>query len=164
MQPNSIQNLTQIVNKDKNQRIINGIIFLFLLMWIIAKLKYVNYASGLMVHYKYYLLKLIALLYLAQTILNKTWLNYITNSIYVILIGYVMYTYIYSYFDENDFYIQKEYGALIKTWGTFVKLSILFFILWFTIKLRPIKNNASNFRHGASPQKTLRNNDKFESK
>ena len=150
-----MQNLTQILNKEKNQRIINGIIFLFLLVWIIAKLKYVNYASGLMVHYKYDLLKLIALIYLAQTILNKTWLNSITNGIYVILIGYVLYTYIYFYFDENDFYMQKEYGVLIKTWGTFVKLSILFFILWFTLKLRPIKNNASNFRHGAGRQTSL---------
>jgi len=121
-----MQNLTQILNKEKNQRIINGIIFLFLLVWIIAKLKYVNYASGLKVHYKYDLLKLIALIYLAQTILNKTWLNSITNGIYVILIGYVLYTYIYSYFDENDFYMQKEYGVLIKSWVTFVKLSIQF--------------------------------------
>ncbi len=117
-----------------------------------------------MVHYKYDLLKLIALLYLTQTILNKTWLNSILNSIYVILIGYVLYTHIYSYFDKNDFYMQKEYGFLIISWGTFVKLSILFFILWFTIKLRPIKNNASNSRHVASPEISLRNNDKFESK
>ena len=146
-----MQNLTQILNKDKNQRMINGIIFLFLLICIIAKLRYVYYASGIMVHYKYDLLKLIALLYLTQTILNKTWLNSILNSIYVILIGYVLYTHIYSYFDKNDFYMQKEYGFLIISWGTFVKLSILFFILWFTIKLRPIKNNASNIRHVASP-------------
>ena len=143
---------------------INGIIFLFLLICIIAKLRYVYYASGIMAHYKYDLLKLIALLYLTQTILNKTWLNSILNSIYVILIGYVLYTHIYSYFDKNDFYMQKEYGFLIISWGTFVKLSILFFILWFTIKLRPIKNNASNIRHVASPEISLRNNDKFESK
>ena len=154
-----MQNLTQTLSKDKNQRIINGIIFLFLLVWIIAKLKYVNYAGGLMVHYKYDLLKLIALIYLAQTILNKPWLNSITISIYLILIGYVLFTYIYSYFDENDFYMHKEDGVLIKSWGTFVKLSILFFILWFTIKIRPIKNNASNFRHGAGPQISLRNNE-----
>jgi hypothetical protein len=117
-----------------------------------------------MVHYKYDLLKLIALIYLAQTILNKTWLNSITNGIYAILIGYVMYTYIYSYFDENDIVMQKEYGVLIKSWGTFVKLSILLIILWFTIKIRPIKNNASNSRHGASPQISLRNNANFETK
>ena len=136
-----MRNLTHVLNKDKNQRIINGIIFLFLLVWIIAKLRYVYYASGIMVHYKYDLLKLIALIYLAQTILNKTWLNSITISIYLILTGYVMFTYMYFYIDENDFYWQKEYGILIKSCGTFVKLSILLIILWFTIKLRPIKNN-----------------------
>ncbi len=136
-----MRNLTHVLNKDKNQRIINGIIFLFLLVWIIAKLRYVYYASGIMVHYKYDLLKLIALIYLAQTFLNKTWLNSITISIYLILTGYVMFTYMYFYIDENDFYWQKENGILIKSCGTFVKLSILLIILWFTIKLRPIKNN-----------------------
>lgn len=136
-----MRNLTHVLNKDKNQRIINGIIFLFLLVWIIAKLRYVYYASGIMVHYKYDLLKLIALIYLAQTILNKTWLNSITISIYLILTGYVMFTYMYFYIDENDFYWQKEYGILIKSCVTFVKLSIILIILWFTIKLRPIKNN-----------------------
>jgi hypothetical protein len=159
-----MQNLTEILSKDKNQRIINGIIFLFLLIWIIAKLKYVYYASGIMVHYKYDLLKFIALIYLAQTIFNKTWLNSITNGIYVILMVYVLYTYIYSFFDENDFVMQKEYGILIKSLETFVKLSILFIILWFTIKIRPIKNNASNSRHGASPKTSLRNNEQFEPK
>ena len=159
-----MRNLTQILSKGKNQRIINGIIFLILLIWIITKLRYVYYSSAIMVHYKYDLLKLIALIYLAQTILNKTWLNSITNGIYAILIGYVMYTYIYSYFDENDFVMQKEYGVLIKSWGTFVKLSILLIILWFTIKIRPIKNNASNSRHGANPPISPRNNNEFERK
>jgi hypothetical protein len=139
-----MRNRAQIFCKDKNQRIINGIIFLILLIWIIAKLKYVYYSSGIMVHYKYYLLKLIALIYLAQTFLNKTWINFITKGIYTLLMGYVLYTYIFSFFDENDVIIKKEYGFLIKSWETFVKFLILFIILWFTIKIRPIKNNASN--------------------
>ncbi len=147
-----MQNLTRILSNDKNQRIINGIIFLCLLIWIIAKLRYVYYASASMIHYKYDLLKLIALIYLAQTILNRTWLNSITNGIYALLMLYVMYTYIYSFFDENDFVMQKEYGVLIKTWGTFIKLSILFIILRFTKKIRPIKHNATNSRHGTNPQ------------
>ena len=145
-----MQHLTNILRNDKNQRIINGIIFLCLLIWIIAKWRYVYNASDIMVHYKYDLLKLFAFIYLTQTILNKTWLNSITNILNAILIGYVLYTYFYSFFDENDFVMQKEYGVLIKSWGTLVKLSILFGILWFTIKMRPIKNKASNSRDGAS--------------
>jgi len=141
-----MQNLTEILRKDKNQRIINGIIFLILLIWIIAKLKYVYYASGVMIHYKYYLLKLIAVIYLAQTFLNKAWINFITRGIYTILMGYVLYTYIYSFSDENDYVIKKEYGFLIKSLESFVKLFILYISLWFTIKLRPIKNNASNIK------------------
>jgi hypothetical protein len=139
-----MRNLIQILSKYKNQRIINGIFFLFFLIWIIANLRYVNYASGTMVHYKYYLLKLIALIYLAQTIFNKTWINFILNCIYTILMSYVLFTYFYSLFDENDIVIQKLNGVLIKSWETFVKLSILFSFLWFTIKIRPKKNNASN--------------------
>lgn len=147
-----MKNLTDLVGNDKNQRIVNGIIFLCLLIWIIAKLRDVSYASDIVVHYKYDLLKLVSLIYLAQTFLNRTWLNSITKGIYVALIVYVLYTYIYSFFDENDFVMQKEYGALIKTWGTFVKVSILFLILWFTNRIRPIKNNASNNGYGANPQ------------
>jgi len=130
--------LIQILSTDKNQRIINGLIFLILLFWITAKLKYVHYASSDMVHYKYYLLLLIALIYLSQTILNKTWINFITRGFYAILIGYVLCTYIYSFFDENDFVAHKEYGALIKSGQTFVKLAILSVILWFTITISPI--------------------------
>jgi hypothetical protein len=133
-----MQRLIQILSTDKNQRIINGLIFLILLFWITAKLKYVHYASGDMVHYKYYLLLLIALIYLSQTILNKTWINFITRGFYAILIGYVLCTYIYSFFDENDFVAQKEYGALIKSGQTFVKLAILSVILWLAITIRPI--------------------------
>jgi hypothetical protein len=133
-----MQRLIQILSTDKNQRIINGLIFLILLFWITAKLKYVQYASGDMVHYKYYLLLLIALIYLSQTILNKTWINFITRGFYAILIGYVLCTYIYSFFDENDFVAHKEYGALIKSGQTFFKLAILSVILWFTITIRPI--------------------------
>ena len=58
--------------------------------------------------------------------------------------SYVLFTYFYSLFDENDIVIQKLNGVLIKSWETFVKLSILFSFLWFTIKIRPKKNNASN--------------------
>ncbi len=133
-----MQRLIQILSTDKNQRTINGIIFLILLIWIIAKLKYVHYTSGDMVQYKYYLLQFIALIYLSQTILNKTWINFMTRGVYAILIGYVLCTYIYSFFDENDFVAHKEYGALIKSGQTFVKLAILSVILWFTIKTSPI--------------------------
>lgn len=152
-----MQNLTCKLSIDKKQRMINGIIFLCLLAWIIAKLRYVYYASDITVHYKYDLLKLITLTYLAQTILNRNWLNSVIKGIYVALIIFVLCTFIYSFFDENDFVMQKEFGVLIKSWGTLVKLSILFIILWFTNKIRPVKNNASNSHHGANPQISLRN-------
>ncbi len=138
-----MRNLTQILSKDKNQRIINGIIFLILLIWIISKLRYVNLASDIRTHYKYDLLKLIALIYFAQTILNRIWLNSIALSIYVVLIGYIVYSYVYSFFDENDFVMQQEYGVLIKSWGTLIKLTLLIIIIWFTKKTRPILINTS---------------------
>lgn len=150
-------NLTLKLSNHKNQRMINGIIFLCLLAWIIAKLRYVYYASDILVHYKYDLLKLITLTYLAQTILNSNWLNSVIKGIYVALIIDVLGTFIYSFFDENDFVLQKEFGVLIKSWGTLVKLSILFIILWFTNKIRPVKNNASNSYHVTNPQISLRN-------
>ena len=136
-----MQNLAHILRNDKNQRIINGIIFLCLLVWMIAKLKYVYYASDVMVHYKYGLLKVFILTYLAQTILNKNWLNYLIRGIYVALIVYILFTYIYSFFDKNDFAMQKEFGVLIKSCGTLVKLFILFTFLWFTNKTKPINKS-----------------------
>jgi hypothetical protein len=138
-----MRNLTQILSKDKNQRIINGIIFLILLIWIISKLRYVHLASDIRTHYKYDLLKLIALIYFAQTILNRIWLNSIALSIYVVLIGYIVYSYVYSFFDENDFVMQQEYGVLIKSLGTLIKLTLLIIIIWFTKKTRPILINTS---------------------
>ena len=138
-----MRNLTQILSKDKNQRIINGIIFLILLIWIISKLRYVNLASDIRTHYKYDLLKLIALIYFAQTILNRIWLNSIALRIYVVLIGYIVYSYVYSFFDENDFVMQQEYGVLIKSLGTLIKLTLLIIIIWFTKKTRPILINTS---------------------
>ena len=135
-----MQNLTQILSKAINQRIFNGVIFTILLIWIIAKLKYVHYSSGYDIHYKYDLLFIIALIYLSQTIFNKTWINSLTSGIYTILMGYVLYTLIYAFFDENDSAMQKEYGVLFKSWNTFAKLSILTIILWFTAKTRPAKS------------------------
>lgn len=140
----TMRNLTLTISKDKNQRVINGTIFLILLIWIISKLKYVHLASDIMVHYKYDLLKLLALIYLVQSILNKAWLNFITYCIYALLIGHELYSYVYSYFDDNDFVMKKEYGFLIKSWGSLVKLTILIVILWFTSKIKPIKIKTSN--------------------
>ena len=139
-----MRNLTQILSKDKNQRIINGAIFLILFLWSISKLRFVHLSSDIRVHNKQDLLMLIALIYLTQTILNKLWLNFITNFIYILLIGYVVYSYVYAYFDNNDIVMRQEYGVLIKSWGTLVKLTILIVILWFTMKIRPIKMNTSN--------------------
>lgn len=132
-----MSNFTDILRNDKNQRNINGFIFLCLLIWIITQLRYVYYASDIRVHNKYDLLKLVSLIYLAQTILNRTWLNFTTKGVYAALIVYVLYTYFYSFYDEDDFVMQKEYGVLIKSWGTFVKLSILLLLLWFTNKIKP---------------------------
>ena len=134
-----MRNLTLILKDNKIQRIINGIIFLCLLIWIITKLNYVFYASGIMVHYKYYLLKLLTLMYLFQTILNRKWLNSMTKGFYATLAIYFIIAYIYSFFDENDYHMQKDYGVLIKSWETFIKLCLLFLILWFTNKITPIK-------------------------
>lgn len=132
-----MQNLAHILRNDKNQRIINGIIFLCLLAWIIAKLRYVYYASDIMVHYKYNLLKVFTLTYFVQIILNRIWLNDLIKGIYIALIVYVLVTYIYSFFDQNDFVMQKEFGVLIKSWGTLIKLLILFIFLWFNNKIKP---------------------------
>ena len=135
-----MQNLTRILSKAINQRIFNGVIFTILLIWIIAKIKYVYYSSGYDIRYKYDLLMIIALIYLSQTIFNKTWINSLTSGIYTILMGYVIYTFIYAFFDEKDSGILKEYGVLIKSCNTVAKLSILTIILWFTAKARPAKS------------------------
>jgi len=135
--------LTIILRKNKNQRIINGIIGLVLLLWVIVKWKYVIHASDINVHYTYDVLKFITIIYFIQTVINKNWLHWITKGIYVLLLVFVMYSYFYSFFDKNDVVIHKEYGVLIKTWGTFLKASILLFILWFTNNLKPIRYTSS---------------------
>ncbi len=138
-----MQNLSCILINDKNQRIINGVIFLCLLVWILAKLRYVHLASDIMVHYKYNVLKIIALTYLTQSIINRNWLNFTIKAIYVSLTIYVLYTYIYSFFDTNDFVMQKEYGVLIKSAWTLLKVFLLCSFIWFTNKIQPM-NTAHN--------------------
>ena len=132
-----MKRLSFILKDKKSQRIINGVIFLFLIIWIITKLRHVYYASGIAVHYRFYLLKVIALIYLAQTILNKIWLNSLIKGIYIVLIIYVVVTYVYAFFDQHDHVMTKQFGVLIKSWGTIVKLSLLFILLWITHKMKP---------------------------
>ncbi len=147
-----MHNLISLLKKDRNRRIINGIIFLGLLIWIIAKLKYVYTASDIRIHYKYDLIKLMTLIYLVQAIINKIWFNWIIKGIYVALMVYVLYSYIYSFFDKYEIALRGEYGIPIKTWGTFLKLLILLLILWFTNKLKPTKSNTSNSRLSKKPK------------
>lgn len=132
-----MRKLTIFLEQSKNQRIINGFISIILIVWILVKLRYVYLASDIEVHYKYYLLKMITLIYLIQTFKNKIWLNWMTKGIFMILILYVLYTYCCSFFDQDDYLMRKEYGVFLKSWGTFVKISILLLMLWFTDKIRP---------------------------
>ena len=72
-----------------------------------------------------------------QAFLNKKWLNSVLITMYSILIGYVLYTYVYAFFDVDDNVMNKQNGILIKTIQTLIKLAVLFTALWFTKKTRP---------------------------
>lgn len=122
---------------SRPQRLFNGIISLVLFVWILAIREHVYYASDLREHYKFELLLFLFGLYLMQAFLNKKWLNSVLITMYSILIGYVLYTYVYAFFDVDDNVMNKQNGILIKTIQTLIKLAVLFTALWFTKKTRP---------------------------
>lgn len=130
-------NLSKFLEKSKNQKIINGIISIILIIWIIAKWRYVEMASDIIVIQKYKVLKIISLIYLFQTFKNKVWLSTLLRSIYLVIVIYIIYTYVYAFFDENDYTMQKENGIVIKSLETTIKLTIFLVLIWFTDKMKP---------------------------
>lgn len=122
---------------QRTQRLTNGIISLVLFVWILSIQEHVYYSSGMREHYKFDVLLFMFGLYITQTILNKKWLNIILLTTYFFLLFYVFYSYVYAFFDENDNIINKQYGIVIKTWGTFLKCATLVTAIWITKRTRP---------------------------
>lgn len=133
--------IIQLLKAKNGQRLFNGIVALGLVVTIYLTSDYVYYSSNIRVHYKYNGLIIGMILYITQTILNSRLLNYITQAVFILLTAYILYSYLYAFFDENDLTMKKHNGILIKTWGTFLKLSCALVIIWITKLIRP--NNAS---------------------
>ena len=133
--------IIQLLKANTSQRLFNGIVALGLVVTIYLTSDYVYYSSNIRVHYKYYGLIIGMILYITQTILNSRLLNYITQVVFILLTAYILYSYVYAFFDENDLIMEKHNGILIKTWATFLKLSCALVIIWITKLIRP--NNAS---------------------
>lgn len=129
------------LNKNKNQRIINGFIFVCITSWVLLNLNYVYYSSSYYILIKYDFLKLLGFLFFLQTILNKLWINQILILLFCTLLVFVFFECIYSCYLREDFVFQKENGILIKIWGTCLKSSILILLIWIIHRMKPIEKN-----------------------
>lgn len=69
---------------ETNQKRVNLVITIILFTYIILNVNYVHLASGIDVHNKFYVIKFIFIAYLAQTMLNRLWLNHVIVLIYAI--------------------------------------------------------------------------------
>ncbi len=134
--------IAKFLGSRRNQIIVNGIISVILFVWILYIHEFTYYSSLIRDHYMFNSVLILTWIYLFQTFVNKKWMNSVLIAMYAILIGYVLYAYVYAFFDKFDVVMHKEYGVLIKTWGLFVKLVILATALWFSKKTRP--NNLEN--------------------
>ena len=134
--------IDKILGKESNQRIINGFIAFFIFFSIFLKSDYVLYSSDIRIHYKYHLAIFIALIYFTQFLLNKIWINRLINILYIVLFIYVVFTYIYIFFDSNDWFLQHhENGVMIKTIGAILKILIITILIYLTNKTNPITKN-----------------------
>lgn len=127
------------MQSSKMQRMLNGIIFIVLIIWIVSIHEYVHISSGIRIHRKFNLLLITTAIYFVQAIFNKPWLNTLLLSLYLLLLGYVMYAFIYSFFDPHDSIMRKQNGLPIKIWETTIKSTILLLACYFTWLTRPKK-------------------------
>jgi hypothetical protein len=137
----SLDNLSQWLRNSITQRILNAAIATILLIIVIVNYEYAYFSSEIMVTYKLLILTYLIVLFILQTILNKNWLNILFKIIFTSLLGYVIYTYIFAFFDPYDAVMKREYGLIIKTYQFSLKSVILIFALILINKIRPLKKS-----------------------
>lgn len=129
--------LSIILAQSRNQRIFNGLLSLLLLGVIVYTWRFVHISSDIRSQERANLIKLLFLVYGIQTFVNRRWINTFIICLYLLLIAYVISTFVYSFFDPNDSFLKKEYGLLFRS--SIVVARIVFFIvlIWLTNKIRP---------------------------
>jgi hypothetical protein len=125
------------------QRFINGFIFLFLLFWYLSLYPKLNISSDLMFVRKGELVQMVMIIFLFQTIFNKTLINKLLTIMCILIIGYFVYSYTYFFFDKNDWY-KANFGReaiFIQTMMHLVKVLMALIALAFIYLLRPEPRN-----------------------
>jgi hypothetical protein len=125
------------------QRFINGFIFLILLFWYLSLNPKLNISSDLMFVRKGELVQMVMIIFLFQTIFNKTLINKLLTIMCILIIGYFVYSYTYFFFDKNDWY-KANFGReaiFIQTMMHLVKVLMALIALAFIYLLRPEPRN-----------------------
>jgi hypothetical protein len=125
------------------QRFINGFICLILLFWYLSLYPKLNISSDLMFVRKGELVQMVMIIFLFQTIFNKTLINKLLTIMCILIIGYFVYSYTYFFFDKNDWY-KANFGReaiFIQTMMHLVKVLMALIALAFIYLLRPEPRN-----------------------
>ena len=122
---------------------INGILTVLLLGAFLLNMKEASITSDIRIHYKHDVLLIGIAIFLLQAILNSRRLNQVIQQIVLILIAYVMYTYIYSFFDPHDFWMKQENGLFVKTVWTGIKLGLVGLFGFLIHLIKPVTKNPS---------------------
>lgn len=124
------------------QRLYNVFVSIALFIILIAILDDVERESGTLLRFKFKILTWFFILHTLQIFQNKKWLNFLIQSSLVVFFGYVVWSFIYAFFDPFDIVLKGENGILQKSSGFCMKTSLLIFAFWFTYVMRPKKETS----------------------
>lgn len=127
------------------QRLLNSGIFLFLVYCHFSLWNELNLSSNLRFHLKAVLLQILIAIFFIQILLNKRFINNFLMIACLLLIGYFIYSYLYLFVDEHDWYKQNfgKQAIIIKTVELIIKILIALFSMLIFYLLRPRKRKAS---------------------
>jgi len=140
---------SSFLKNSTTQRLVNAGIFLFLACYHYSLWKELDISSNMRFHLKAELLQILVMIFFIQILLNKTYVNSFLMLACLLLIGYFIYSYLYFFVDDHDWYKQNfgKDAIRIKTIELFIKILIVLFALVILFLIRPDKKNAINKAH-----------------
>lgn|GEM_PF-6064440 len=134
-----IKDIRTTLKTDLYQRTVNLLISSIGMSYYLLSFEYYYFTSGSINRYKFILLTILLSLFILQTAINKRWLNKLLIFIFLVLLIYVIYTYIYAFYDPYDIVMKGNNGLLIKTGQLIVKSGVICSTIWLMKYLVPKK-------------------------
>lgn len=124
--------LRSFFESSRAKRITNLLTAVLILIWIASNLKFVSNSSSTWVARKYFILKLLFVLYLLQATLNKKWLNSLIVLAYLGISAFILYLTVIFLISKASIPL-----TLYIVSKTILKLILLLFAIKITIWLKP---------------------------